>query len=354
MTYQPDLGRLRSLVKDGWLTEQRHPSGELSIFNYTAKTEYNQRWDDDTLNCRGLILDQRGKVMARGFRKFFNYGARMPMPGTSITEITEKVDGSLGICFCWGNEWQVVTRGSFVSEQAQWATNWFREHVPTPDLYLNRYWTFLFEIIYPANRIVVDYGDFEGLVLLGARHTQHGQESYHEELRVIADQIGVLQPRTFTFTDWHQILDAAEALSHNEEGWVIRTSDNERFKVKGQAYKIAHHLMTEVTFQRVLETYIAGSLDTMLEGIPDEFLGNIKRWRFEIEMTLAEIAERAHETFARCNVTSGRKEFARWVKEQPKELHPYLFHIYDGKGIHDLILKTAFKDRQFLPAFKTR
>ncbi len=29
-------------------------------------------WDDITLNCRGLILDNEGRVIAKSFQKFFN------------------------------------------------------------------------------------------------------------------------------------------------------------------------------------------------------------------------------------------------------------------------------------------
>ena len=41
---------------------------------------------------------------------------------------------------------------------------------------LDREYTYLFEIIYPSNRIVVDYGSSRRLVLLAAVHTQTGIE----------------------------------------------------------------------------------------------------------------------------------------------------------------------------------
>jgi hypothetical protein len=42
--------------------------------------------------------------------------------------------------------------------------------------------TYLFEIIYPENRIVVDYNGEERLVLLGIINTETGEELQHNEL----------------------------------------------------------------------------------------------------------------------------------------------------------------------------
>ena len=48
--------------------------------------------------------------------------------------------------------------------------------------------TYLFEIIYKENLIVVDYGDFEGLILLHA-YNQNGYEYKYEYLQLIANQL---------------------------------------------------------------------------------------------------------------------------------------------------------------------
>ena len=82
--------------------------------------------------------------------------------------IYEKVDGSLGISFyCeYSKQWRIITRGHFGSKQAQWAMKYIQDI--KMDESLTRGHTYLFEIVYPENRIGVDYGDFEGLILLHA------------------------------------------------------------------------------------------------------------------------------------------------------------------------------------------
>src|SRR6185369_15422771 len=105
---------------------------------------------------------------ARPFAKFFNHG-QPGAPGIDLTEpvaVSDKADGSLGILYPDGAGWAVATRGSFASDQARHATallaTRYPDFTPPPGL------TVLFEIIYPANRIVLDYQGLDDLVLLGA------------------------------------------------------------------------------------------------------------------------------------------------------------------------------------------
>ena len=45
--------------------------GRLRILNYTAKATYSRHWNEATIACRGLILDDADGVVARPFPKFF-------------------------------------------------------------------------------------------------------------------------------------------------------------------------------------------------------------------------------------------------------------------------------------------
>jgi hypothetical protein len=75
------------------------------------------------------------------------------------------MDGSLGILFYYRGEWVVTTRGSFTSDQAIRAKKILDEKYNL-DLF-NWKHTYLFEIIYPENRIVVRY-DYEDLIFISA------------------------------------------------------------------------------------------------------------------------------------------------------------------------------------------
>jgi len=169
-----DRERLDSLVAEGWLRSQRHPSADLWIYNYTEKTQYENHWTPETLACRGLILDADGGVVARPFPKFFNYGTEQAkdLPLHEPYVVTEKMDGSLGIFYRLGGEAFIASRGSFTSEQAVEGTRMLHEH----DWTVHPGTTPLFEIIYPSNRIVVDYGGRRDLVLLGVIDIATGRD----------------------------------------------------------------------------------------------------------------------------------------------------------------------------------
>ena len=178
-----DIDRIIAYEKAGKIRVQSHPELPLFIANYTEQVQFKRQWDDLTLMCRGLIFDRDGEIVARPFKKFFNMGEGFepekpaPLPPDEPFEVTEKMDGSLGILYWAGGEPFIASRGSFTSEQAQRGTAILRRILP-PDAYyrLKRRATYLFEIVYPENRIVVDYGGREDLVLLAVINNETGED----------------------------------------------------------------------------------------------------------------------------------------------------------------------------------
>ena len=167
------------MVADGYISVRDHMNLPYSILNYTDKAQYDQVWNDVTVNCRGLIVNMHTKeIIARGFPKFFNYG----QPGAAEfslntrVEVTDKMDGSLGIMYPTSDGYRIATRGSFHSDQAGIASMILRTRYPDFTLSdtLRDNYTVLFEIIYPENRIVLDYGGMSDLVLLGMVSNETG------------------------------------------------------------------------------------------------------------------------------------------------------------------------------------
>lgn len=144
------LEKLEKYYQDGLLLKQVHPTYDLTIWNYSPKVQYDRLWDEITLQCRGLVTNSEGKVVARPFQKFFNYeeyleNAPHMIPNEPF-EVFDKMDGSLGILFNYNGEWIIATRGSFTSDQAIKAKEMLDEKYPTENLDKNN--TYLFEIIY--------------------------------------------------------------------------------------------------------------------------------------------------------------------------------------------------------------
>jgi RNA ligase len=140
------LNILNDYIGRGLIVKQEHPTLPLSIYNYSRTCQYDRLWDAVTLDCRGLVLDNEGNVVAKPFPKFFNMEelSDSEIPNESF-EVFEKMDGSCIICFYYNDEWIRATRGSFISEQAIMANKLLQKY-PIEKLDKNN--TYIFEIIY--------------------------------------------------------------------------------------------------------------------------------------------------------------------------------------------------------------
>jgi RNA ligase len=322
--------------------------GSLRLFNYTANAQYAAEWTDLELLSRGLIIDSdTGEVVARPFDKFFNWGEGGRFVDCPIKSITEKMDGSLGILYRESGEYRIATRGAFDSAQALWATHYLQDYIipnySLTGLYSNL--TLLFEIIYPENRIVLDYGDREDLVLLAVRNRLTGEYLSWSRVQGIAKKYGFSMPQTHFFTTPEQLIRASELLPASVEGWVVEFMDGQRFKFKGDKYRALHKMISEISFKHTLEAEAKGTANEILNVIPDEFLDDVRGWLSDIRTTVVETRHDIECVFALAP-TSTRKDYAQWVLKNHKDLAPYLFARLDGKPVELLIYKMAFKDRQ--------
>jgi RNA ligase len=138
------LEKLNEYFEKGLVYKQIHPTLPLTIWNYTEKVQYEDLWDEITLQTRGLVTDNEGNIIARPFNKFFNIEEGKHTP-TEKFEVWEKMDGSLGIVFWYQGQWVVATRGSFTSDQAIKAKELLKKY--NTDI-MFRHLTYCFEIIY--------------------------------------------------------------------------------------------------------------------------------------------------------------------------------------------------------------
>ncbi len=345
------IERLQGLVKSGYsdwgaLGEIAvKEEGGLLLFNYTAKAQYIGKWNWIEVISRGTIIEKgTGRLVGLGFPKFFNWMEGGRNTRASVVEATEKVDGSLGIMY-YANGWKIATRGSFNSNQALWATEWLN----TNCVELCKEWdpgiTLLFEIVYPENRVVLDYGDRQELVLIGARDLRtHEDYLFFPHLVEWADRYGLTTPKFYAFNSWVAALEAREKLGYDAEGFVLRFSDGQRFKFKGDAYLEAHRLMTQMTYKHVLAAMRDGTLESILSVVPDEFHGDIHEHEERILGIISAAEKRIVSEFQEAPVIEGRKAFALWATENYRQDAPYLFAMLDGKPIRPMIYDIEFRD----------
>lgn len=285
-----DREHLDTLVADGWLRSQRHPEADLWIYNYTERTQYANHWTPETLACRGLILDQWGGVVARPFPKFFNYGTPQvgELPFAERFTVTEKIDGSLGILYYLDGAPRIATRGSFTSEQAIVGTAMLADY----EFEHSTGQTPLFEIVYPENRIVVDYGGRRELVLLAVIDNATGRDS----------AMAWSGPIAATF-DGYTISELASLAEPNREGFVIAYRSGLRVKVKFDEYVRLHRIVTGVNARSIWEAMRNGDdLDALLDGAPDE----IHQWVSDVRADLQDQYDEVVDGSARLRRSADR------------------------------------------------
>jgi RNA ligase len=323
---------LPEMLREGYVCVQGHPTAPLFIYNYTPKAQYERVWNEVTLQCRGLILDAAGGVVARPFRKFFNLEEVKDLPAEPF-EVYEKLDGSLGILYWMGDEAYIATRGSFASEQSRRANGILQARYRHVLPRLDRGHTYLFEIIYPENRIVVNYGSREDLVLLAVVDTTTGAE-----LPLPAVGFPVVE-RYDGLTDLATIREKA---ADNKEGFVIKFAGGYRVKVKFAEYVRLHHILTRVSSKHIWE-YLRTErpMEELIEQVPDEFYQWVRGTESRLKEQYATLEREARAQYDGLRQQLGddfsRKEFADLATQCP---HPQLlFGLLDGKDLRDRIWK---------------
>lgn len=348
-----DAALLQEMLTNGYVSTQQHPELPLSIHNYTPSAQYERVWNDVTLQSRGLIVDWSiGEVVARPFPKFFNYAEAIqegiPMPeGDPV--VTDKMDGSLGIIYTHNGVSAVATRGSFASDQAVWATNHLYENYPNftqPEGV-----TTLVEIIYPSNRIVVDYGNMSELVLLGAIDNETGADIHFNDIDWWTG------PRTTTY-GYRSIEDAVaigSGLQYEQDEGVVLTWHREgapsvRLKVKHPRYVELHRIVTNLSTRSVWEALANDTFDQLLEAAPDEFHPWIRNVESELWTSFDIIANIAAHDLEDARLYTGnlvdytRADLAAQITQRSS--YPGLcFALEDGKDIAPRIWQMIKPER---------
>ena len=303
---------------------------------------------------RGTIIDDKGYVVASAFPKFFNYeevADKVPVKGDYVY-VQEKVDGSLGIFFHYENEWHLATKGSFTSEQAKKGMEILKR-----DYRLHNFLThvtYIVEIIYPENRIVVDYKDKEKIVFLS---TSVDGEEQHWTTSLAIFNASYIKKKDIVKCEQHFSFgpelykSLKEKNIKNKEGFILRFQpDTFRMKIKFEEYVRLHRLLTNFSNVDIWELLKDGkNLDEFLDRVPDEFdkwvkdtIRNLQYHKYAIE----ERAGKTHDYFRYGKYNDReteptKKEFAEhleFCKVEPS-IRSICFAMWDRKDYDHIIWK---------------
>lgn len=345
-TYLDDIldpDNLGVMIDEGYIQVRYHPEFPYGIYCYTKKAMFDREWNNETMTCRGLIVNENsGEILARPFKKFFNYGepsAPIFKPDDWVT-VYDKVDGSLGIAYDTPNGPAIATKGSFVSEQAVHATELLRSKYPRYQT--DDYCTDLFEIIYPENRIVLDYGETDELRYLGSVVVDTGHDYWNG---ILMTHFGIPKNMCILSGEYEGVMKAIDLSRPNAEGVVIVNDDTgERLKLKQEDYLELHKVMTGLNERQLWQwAYEGKEAEEILASLPEE----LHDWATPILVRLLTqyngLVTTVNASFAyHKKRLPDRKAFASAIKDYPPLTKGCLFLMADGRfdRVEELIWKA--------------
>lgn len=296
----PTRDEIAPYVEKGLVRAERHPDFPLTIYNYAKRVQFDRLWDDITVQTRGLILADDDEVVARPFKRIFNIGELESLPDEPY-RVYDKLDGSLFIVAEWDGAVVTATRGSFTSDQSKSGRRMFmsRDWWPSFDFGC----TFLFEVIYPENRIVVDYGSRQELIHLATIDNETGRT------------VSLSYP---PFRSVEEVeLDSLDDIPErpNAEGYVIHFQGESdlRVKAKHPNYIRLHRLYSGIN-ERVVWEYLSEGkdLDELIDVVPDEFHQWVRDTEQSLRNQFTDLSVQSFNEFFDRPYSNDRKELARY------------------------------------------
>jgi len=201
------------------------------------------------------------------------------------------------------------------------------------------------------NRIVVNYGDREELVLLGVINTLSGDETPHSELVDNYSKMFTVVKK-YDIKNIKKLSDLKALEEDNREGFVIKFP-HLRVKVKFTEYIRLHGILTNVSnltvWEHMRDNY---EFDELLDRVPDEFYGWLNRTAKKLQLKYNEIERLSLLEFLRIyhvNQITDRTLFAEQAKLS--DYQSILFKLYDRReysfiiwGMVRPVFSKPFKD----------
>ncbi len=138
-------------------------------------------------------------------------------------------------------------------------------------------------------------------------------------------------------------------IANDAEGYVIRFSNGDRMKIKGEEYLRLHKIMTNVSTTAVWEILSSGGdIDAILKDVPDEFYKKIKSYVSTLNYGYYQYWNQLGKTYdyfrfgkyGDKEVEPTKKEFAEYIKNHHPIAKSIMFAMWDGKDYDKIIWKA--------------
>lgn len=235
---------------------------------------------------RGKVYDLNSfKIVAYPFDKFFNINeveetsydivySLLKDKSVKVTA-TDKKDGSSIIMTNVNGVKLVHTGGGFDNIQTELALemlkkqySYFYEHIPEG-------YTFIFELVHPKNRIILDYGKTEKLYLLAVRDLSNLKLLSYTNLELLAHNyyLDITEVEYLSVEDMLELSQKRRGDGKLEkEGWVVRIETDTvdmLLKIKLADYFDMSRLYSRMNIRNVYNLYYEETLDDLLSTLDE-------------------------------------------------------------------------------------
>ena len=255
-SYEAPKGSLLERLHSSRNLIQEKAFGKISAFNFNRDVFNGGHWNDLATKARGLFLDSTtGRIVARGFEKFFGYKEKQFNSEEFLRNTLKfpvsayvKYNGFLGILGFDENGFLFCSKSTVGGEFAQWFEKIFRKdnhrNEELLDFMRKENVGLVFEVIDPFHDShIVEYENPEIVLLDIIRLEEEFRDLSYEELCEFAEKFSFKAKDIYKrFNDWDELHEFLEWFSkdmdasRDKEGYVI--SDGEyQFKLKGAWYR---------------------------------------------------------------------------------------------------------------------
>ena len=245
-----NISELNKSIEGTHITIEKHPTQDLYIYGYYKNPLSKEAsvWNKHTALCRGLILNSKGEIIERAFDKFWTFRTHLSNNLIHLSEnrilklpnskpkIFEKLDGTMGVLYWIDETPYIATQRSFSSMKAVKGSQLLQEKYLDVCKKLNKNYTYIFEIIYPENSLIIDYGDLQDLVLIGVIDKKTG----HSIEQIDCYGFSIKKDLTSLYEGFNDLSELEKLNIPNMEGLVLEYENSLRVKIKFPWYKEIH------------------------------------------------------------------------------------------------------------------
>lgn len=297
--YKSNKEKIENHIQNGYVNKILSPCGTMFILNYTRSCQYDKKWNDITIKCRGVVLDNDYNLIAYPFPKFFNTFEHSVVEVKAISQIgyesvLEKYDGSCIIAFKRNGIIYTNTRGSWSTEYSKIANRLLIESGTD----LIEGYTYVFELCAPSfDKIVVKY-DHDFIVCLGIFDGNFVEVPYKDLNKFVKTKIA----KEYKF-DNMSLEEIVKLDWDNHEGFVFKLKPNnvlsfDRFKGKFDNYMRKHFFLSHFSENVCFDFWLNDKkIDMELE---EEFVQYIEEFNQKFEKQYKRCLEEIYTYANKC------------------------------------------------------